>query len=342
MQPSGDALQVEKVQYEDAVAIMPSDVQSVGTSLGSFSVSSELLAALLSEFDTELTSKSGKFDSDPHFWMPMTLSRQAYIGMMAKKGVEEAESSLHWDRMERFKTGFMASAGGSMGMFGCVDTGTECYWWDYGQLKFFSDNNLLVTHNNPSAAALRTFLGIQKRQQHNTLGSTVAVHPDAVVLNCNIQTGSIGPSAVLVGIHAAHVNLDNCVAMNCTAKSISGSTGVLYNVVDESTEGIIMEEDAVRADVFVCEKKEGNKKYSMRSSISIDGGKAWKKSLFERQPSFEAIYKLNGGCCIMESQLHAQEEHTRVSDLIARQQQLSQKPATAMPSNFLSWLQCCK
>jgi len=43
----GDALQLEKVGYSDAVTLLPKDVRTVGTSLGSFSVSSGLLCELL-------------------------------------------------------------------------------------------------------------------------------------------------------------------------------------------------------------------------------------------------------------------------------------------------------
>ena len=33
----------------------------------------------------------GKLDTDPHWWMPMTLPRDGYVDLMANKGVSEAE-----------------------------------------------------------------------------------------------------------------------------------------------------------------------------------------------------------------------------------------------------------
>ena len=50
----------------------------VGPSLGSFSLSAALLKALLAEFAPEITARAAKMDSDPHFWMPMTLTAEAY------------------------------------------------------------------------------------------------------------------------------------------------------------------------------------------------------------------------------------------------------------------------
>lgn len=43
----GDALQLEKVAYADAVSLLPQNVRAVGTSLGSFSLSNGLLCELL-------------------------------------------------------------------------------------------------------------------------------------------------------------------------------------------------------------------------------------------------------------------------------------------------------
>ena len=38
------------------------------------------------EFAGEITGKLAKMDSDPHFWMPMTLSKEAYCEVMAGEG----------------------------------------------------------------------------------------------------------------------------------------------------------------------------------------------------------------------------------------------------------------
>ena len=99
----GGATQLEKVTYDVAVKYLPKDVVQVGTSLGSFSLSAQLTEALMAEFATELAEKTASFDSDPHFWMPLTLKEADYLAVMAKKGTPEAEASAHYKRMADFK-----------------------------------------------------------------------------------------------------------------------------------------------------------------------------------------------------------------------------------------------
>ena len=107
----GSAMQLEKVTYDVAVRYLPKNVKQVGTSLGSFSLSAAFMASLLDEFAPELVAKTvappppppppplpppppparlppcaqACLDSDPHFWMPVTLARQDYLDVMAKK-----------------------------------------------------------------------------------------------------------------------------------------------------------------------------------------------------------------------------------------------------------------
>ena len=84
-------------------------IADVGTSLGSFSVTAALLEALTAEFAKELDAKRGCFDSDPHWWMPMTLPLDAYVALMAKKGIDAVASTAHHGRvramLQRFDDG---------------------------------------------------------------------------------------------------------------------------------------------------------------------------------------------------------------------------------------------
>ncbi|CAN0379704.1 unnamed protein product, partial [Laminaria digitata] len=68
----GNAAQVEKLSHSVATRLLKSlgTIESVGASLGSFSMSNLLVDALVEEFTPELTAKEGKLDSDPHLWMP--------------------------------------------------------------------------------------------------------------------------------------------------------------------------------------------------------------------------------------------------------------------------------
>jgi len=135
---------VEKVSHATATELLQDGVgvvTSVGTSLGSFSMSVSFLLAMMTEYSEELISKTNSLDTDPHFWMPLTLSRSSYLSIMKQKGKDEAQSGLQYDRMANFakKTEW------DLPMFGAVDVGKESYWWDYGQLRLYYINNMLAT-----------------------------------------------------------------------------------------------------------------------------------------------------------------------------------------------------
>lgn len=145
----GKAAQVEKVTHSTAVNLLAGmgSILSVGASLGSFSVSWQMLTALLEEFSAELAAKTGKLDSDPHLWMPMTLTKHAYQHLMKQKGIKEEHSAVHFERIARMMQHFQDKYGDSttFGLFGPVDVGQGVYWWDYGQLKLYQKNTLMMT-----------------------------------------------------------------------------------------------------------------------------------------------------------------------------------------------------
>lgn len=313
---SGDATQLEKVNYDTAMAYLPADVEKVGTSLGSFSLSGPLLAALMEEFNSELRDKSGSLDSDPHFWMPLTLKREDYLAVMSKKGENEERAGTHYDRMRAFKAKFQPQGGG---ILGCVDVGASALWWDYGRLELYQTNNLHVTEEGLSPHLLRLFLKLQAaeapesdvsgRQQGNTLGVDVVVDKGAVVLNSRIATGRIGAGCVVVNVTAPKVVLEHVILMGVTSIGpIEGKRGVLYNVVHE-TEGEVLDANAVRADVFMSDGRH----LAIKSSMDIDGGKAWKEKVMGNELSFEEVYKANQSLDVAQCQRASAAAHARVA-----------------------------
>lgn len=145
---AGNAAQVEKVQHATAVQLLASlgEIQAVGVSLGSFSLSHQMLTALLDEFAAELQAKKGKLDSDPHLWMPMTLEKASYQQLMAQKGISAEVSSAHFDRIAAMMSAFNAKhAGDRLRLFGAVDVGQGVCWWDYGLLRLYQRNTLMMT-----------------------------------------------------------------------------------------------------------------------------------------------------------------------------------------------------
>jgi hypothetical protein len=279
----GNAAQVEKVSFDTATELLSGfgSIKRVGPSLGSFSMSAALLFAMLEEFKAEVGAKLAKLDSDPHFWMPFTLPEAAYTSVMKTKGVSEEESKAHYTRMAAFK-GKFCKDNKCEAILGCVDAGTECYWWDYGQLKLFQKNTLLVTKDSDEAEALRVFLGTSDRRQ----GTTGQADMDAtsVVLSSRILAGTVR-SSVCTNVNCNEANIDGTVLMNVTAKKISGKGCILYNVVDDSNEGLALPDGTVRADVYMP----GAAKIVVMSTMDTDGGKAWKVVLEGNDKSFEEV-----------------------------------------------------
>jgi len=308
-----DAAQVDKVTYNTANRLLSSfgQLKSVGTSLGSFSVDAAMLDALLTEFATELGDKKGKLDSDPHFWMPLTLERPAYLEVMSQKGVPESTSAAHYARMQSMLTRFLTNRDETkqLGLFGCVDVGSDVYWWDYGQLKLYLKNNRLVTHSGLEADCLRSFLGIKDNLAHSNVGNTSI--ESATVLNCDIGEGHVAHS-VLSGVTAREVNADGSILINVTAHSISAPRCVVYNVTADEAEGLQLEEGAVLVGVLLPT----GEKVVMRSNLDVCGGDAWKKILDENEHSFENIYELNAHANVSQLEKLIQDEHLRLRKVV--------------------------
>ncbi|DAZ99328.1 TPA: hypothetical protein N0F65_005179 [Lagenidium giganteum] len=303
-----NAAQVDKVTYDTAMRLLSSfgQVKSVGTSLGSFSVDSDMLVALLSEFQKELAAKTGKFDSDPHFWMPLTLEEAAYTEVMEQKGVSRAESTAHYNRMRQMLVKFEASRSRPLGLFGCVDVGSEVYWWDYGLLKLYLKNNCLVTKPGVEADCLRLFLGIKDHLEHSDVGAETVIEKSTVI-NCQISNGEI-KNSVLSGVCARDVEADGSILINVTAHSIKAPRCVLYNVTSEDAAGLNLEEGSVVVGVLLP----SGEKVLMKSNLDICGGKAWKTILAENAHSFETIYELNADANVSELEKLIQDEHFKL------------------------------
>ncbi|KAJ1623264.1 hypothetical protein T492DRAFT_1056129 [Pavlovales sp. CCMP2436] len=316
----GDAVQLEKVSHADAVRLLPSGVLQVGTSLGSFSVSCFLLCELLKEFKAELDKKTGQFDADPHFWMPVTLSEHAYADIMLSKGTDEPASKAHWARMQRLKARVTQQMP-QLRFFGAVPVGQTMHWWDYGRLELYKENNVLVTESSASAKALRHFLHAVPRVQSSSLGP-VNVARSACVLGCTFRGGSIGARAVLVNVKAPYVDVDDCVLVNVSSnRPIYGRGGVLYNVVDAEVDGKLSCDAAhVRADVFVPETANllprlgsvASRHLKVHSGMEVDGGKAWKVRLPGNELSYEEIHALNKDVDVRAAQEAAARQHKAI------------------------------
>ncbi|KAH8078464.1 hypothetical protein JL720_9656 [Aureococcus anophagefferens] len=264
---SGAACQIEKVDHGTAVAMTESlgGISDVGTSLGSFSVTAALLEALTAEFAKELDAKRGCFDSDPHWWMPMTLPLDAYVALMAKKGIDAVASTAHHGRvramLQRFDDGGKHLLGPVLGP---VDVGGDAYWWDYGQLKLYLRNALRLVEDGVEAGAMREFLNAP-RPCVAPDGSALVVDDKSCLSDVRVAAGTCHKS-VAAAVTAGTVELDGAVLVNVTASA-----------------------GEVVTDVFM----EDGTKHRQRSTTAVDGGKAWKEAVEGDKFSFEQVYKMN-------------------------------------------------
>lgn len=303
-----EAAQVEKVSHETATQMLSGlggKLQQVGPSLGSFSVSSAMLQALVEEFQTELQLKNAKFDTDPHFWMPLTLSLASYQQLMQQKDTPIEEATAHYERMGAFKTKFLANHVG-LGLFGAVNVGKDCCWWDYGLLKLYSKNSLLLLEpdSNDSAMRLRQFLGLDKeRCMGSVMDTGAAVDDVSYVTASRLGAASQIRSSLVANVASPSLECHGAIVVNCASPRIQAKEGsILYNVISE--EPIVAEAGQVMVGLSSGKL--------LQSRMDIDGGKVWKERLSMNELSFEEVHALNQGADIGALASQRQEDYNNL------------------------------
>ncbi|KAH8067449.1 hypothetical protein JL721_7560 [Aureococcus anophagefferens] len=178
--------------------------------------------------------------------MPMTLPLDAYVALMAKKGIDAVA-------------------------LGPVDVGGDAYWWDYGQLKLYLRNALRLVEDGVEAGAMREFLNAP-RPCVAPDGSALVVDDKSCLSDVRVAAGTCHKS-VAAAVTAGTVELDGAVLVNVTAASVVAAPGAIaYNVVEDGP--LVLEAGEVVTDVFM----EDGTKHRQRSTTAVDGGKAWKEA----------------------------------------------------------------
>ncbi|OEU07530.1 hypothetical protein FRACYDRAFT_213103 [Fragilariopsis cylindrus CCMP1102] len=304
-----EAAQVEKVSHETATSMLQTlgTIAQVGPSLGSFSLSAAMLEGLCDEYSIELTEKVAKLDTDPHFWMPLTLPEESYVSLMLQKGVDEQTSMSHHLRMQVFSARFQRANEDTskLGLFGAVDVGKDACWWDYGQLPLYSKNSLLLLDDsNPESKLLRKFLGITDSPMTGVFAQSNVMFQHSYAFDCNIADGTIKDS-LLSHVTAREVNADGAILVNCVAPKITAGKGsILYNIIGEKE--IIAEP----GQVMVAVSSDDGKAIGISSRVDIDGGKAWKTEVEGNPMSFEQVWKNNKNTDISKVDLRRKELYT--------------------------------
>jgi hypothetical protein len=253
-----------------------------------------MLSHLIRAFSPELMAKEGKMDSDPHLWMPMTLSKESYVSLMGSKGVSDGDSSGHFDRIQnllaRMKSDKLC---GGLGIFGAVTVGLDCCWWDYGQLPLYQKNLMLLTELSYEATLARLFYEINEnssRVLNSRIASTAFVDLPSSVCNSVIEAGNV-KSSILSCVQCEYIDAEGCILINVTAKRIIARPGsIIYNYHESEERGIVVDRDQVLTGVS-CGP--GSARISIKSSATTDGGKSWKSAVHDNPYSFEQIYVRN-------------------------------------------------
>lgn len=217
----GQGLLLEKSHYEELTHLVAqgslNTAKGVNISLGSFSISPDLLEKLLHKFEHELSQCKGKMDTDPHFWMPLTLSLPLYLKLMTAKGDNPSHVEKHWNRMQDLK---------GDGLLGIIDLGEDCSWWDFGSIQIYLSNLLKMLESGEESKRIRKFLHM----------------PESGILNSHIKKSKI-VNSIVVDTEADELNLQNSVVIGTHVGKLSCKNCLYYNVHDKSeikeTEGIV-------------------------------------------------------------------------------------------------------
>jgi len=318
-----ESAQVEKVTHATALRLLRDlgQIITVGVSLGSFSISYLMLDTLLQVFETELSRKIGKFDADPHLWMPFTLPKHAYVEIMTSKGILPEVASSHHDRMQTALTNFWTRAKSennqeyqSFGLFGAVDVGQDSYWWDYGQLKLYYKNNMLLTQKSLESDLMRKFYNLSvEKIESNSKSEERNVNDSSTIVASAFGPNSSVSKSVLCNVNCEELICDESIIVNSTAKKIRLGKGcIIYNVVNDSENGIVLND----GDILVGVIDNDGRQILIESHINTDGGNQWKSIVKNNPHSFEEIYNLNCSTDLLRIQEFSREMHRNVRRLL--------------------------
>jgi hypothetical protein len=273
-------------------------------------VSAAILKGLCDEFSVEIHDKQSKLDTDPHFWMPMTLPEDSYVYLMSQKDVDEATSKSHYARMKKFSGSFLGK-NSDMGLFGAVDVGKDACWWDYGQLKLYSKNSLLLLDDeNPESKLLRKFLNVTSNPLSGETSKSNLTMLHSYAFDSNVADGTAKDS-LLSHVTAAELNADGAILVNCVAPKITAGKGsIVYNIMSEH------EIVAEAGQVLVAVSEESGSIMEIKSRMDIDGGNAWKEVVEGNVMSFEQVWKNNKNADIAKIDLRRQELYTILQEKI--------------------------
>lgn len=247
--------------------------KGLAISMGTFSLSTPILIALLKEFELELAEKTALLDSDPYFWMPMSLDFETYSFAMKARKVAPEIIEKHFNRMQNLKLQFSEQYP-EQTLFAAVDIGSESYWWDYGTVDSYYRNNIVMTQNEEESVLMRKFYNIN-------------VPCDGTILigSKNLKGQLI--NSIVIDVEAEDINLKDSIMIRCSVKSFEAEKVLAYYV--RENESTTLGPENVRADAFI---QNSSQHLKFIAPISSDGKFNWKIKLPYNTHSWEEAIKL--------------------------------------------------
>ncbi len=192
----GSAMQLEKLQWSefDALRLGLGPLTAAATSLGSFSMTAAVGQRLMALFAPELAGRVAKLDTDPGWWMPLTLPEPLANRLCGHDAVSRLRSAF--DGPVRLEV---------------LNVGETARWWDFGTLQSW----------HASCRAVLT--SPELRQLLNTPDPT----GDSCFVACSPMQGA--HNSVIVAASAASLNVTDAVIVDCDVDQLSGS-GVAYGL----------------------------------------------------------------------------------------------------------------
>lgn len=267
----GKAKDIEKTSYQSVKKLIADKKIALdggaGISLGDFSLSAEMLFALLDEFSNELSAKNDKMDSDPYFWMPLTLDFETYLEALHERDTPITIPKEHYLRMQNFKQRFIKEFGNNI--FGAADVGANTFWWDYGTIQSYMHNNLKICKEDAEAEAMKAFLQIDGPISHSRI-RLARTH-----------------NSVIMGVNADELRVSDSIILHSNFNSLETSNSLLYNVVEDMPQ--TYSKGTVRSDTFIPSTAEHIKMFTTKER---DGKADWKAKLADNPYSYEELFDL--------------------------------------------------
>lgn len=280
---NGGVLQREKQKWSEVQELIQQEIIRkdsngdivLGKSLGCFTLSYELLSALLTEFEAELSAKQGKLDSDPHLWMPLTSEADDFVF--------RGGDPVYWDRINRFKERFLSYENSSMGLFGDRDIGTDTLWWDYGQVQLYHRNFLKALEDSSEGECLRKFYDLDRFRVMSSSSDGCQIE-NAIIIDSS-ASGDI-KNCLLLNSRADSINISGSVLINSIASNIKANESLIYNcthlIDDDLGQGTIV------SDIFLPP----HGRIRMRANMEQDGKEDWDTILPGNPYSYAQLAKL--------------------------------------------------